>query len=57
MKSDIERAMAATLKNLESKPKEALEGVDYEQEVRKRQYDKFRELIRDKVRLRRKVTM
>lgn len=57
VKSDIERAMAATLKNLESKPKEGLEGGDYEQEVRRRQYDKFRELIRDKVRHRQKVTL
>lgn len=41
--------MAATLKNLESKPKDELEPADYEQEVKKRQYEKFRELIRDKV--------
>lgn len=58
--SELERAMAATLKNLESiapttseiKPEDEKRPTmteDYEAELKKRQADKFRELLRDKV--------
>jgi pre-mRNA-processing factor 40 len=52
-KSDIERAMAATLKTLDTKPQEpattSVDDVDaYQVEVKRRQVEKFRDLIRDK---------
>jgi hypothetical protein len=57
--SELERAMAATLKNLEVMPpttseiknedeKRSTMTEDYEAELKKRQADKFRELLRDK---------
>uniref|UniRef100_A0A914BYC1 Uncharacterized protein n=1 Tax=Acrobeloides nanus TaxID=290746 RepID=A0A914BYC1_9BILA len=57
--SELERAMAATLKNLEVMPpttseiknedeKKPTMTEDYEAELKKRQADKFRELLRDK---------
>jgi len=53
--SELERAMAATMKKLEAEASQTVEGesaddqAEKEQSLKQRQTEKFRELLRDKV--------